>query len=120
DRLFEQCRRLLACRGYERHRIDRGGVCETLAQDGREGAQPAPTRHGEIRLTDPVVQSELDEASMKYKTRDEVKTPVGEGVVQGNFEVRQSGDTVEQCVLVRVPITDETRHLLGAASCLTP
>jgi len=57
---------------------------------------------------------------MKYKTRDEVKTPVGEGVVQGNFEVRQSGDTVEQCVLVRVPITDETRHLLGAASCLTP
>lgn len=54
------------------------------------------------------------------RTNDKVDTPFGDGVVQGNFEVRQGGETVEQCVLVRVPITDANRHALGTSKCMTP
>lgn len=54
------------------------------------------------------------------RTNDKVQTEYGEGVVQGNFEVVQGGEPVEQCVLVRVPITDENKHALGSSKCMTP
>lgn len=54
------------------------------------------------------------------KTNTKVKTPFGDGVVQGNFEVRQGDEPIEQCVLVRVPLMDANRHALGDSRCMTP
>lgn len=45
-----------------------------------------------------------------------VKTPIGEGVVQGRY--LKSGE--DEAVLVRIVITEENRHLLGSPSCMTP
>ena len=54
-------------------------------------------------------------------TNSKVKTPVGDGIVQGGFAVKDTqGDQVAAAVLVRVPVNDTTRAQLNKSHCLTP
>ena len=54
-------------------------------------------------------------------TNIKVKTPIGDGVCQGHFAVRDNNSQpAEERVLVRIPITEENQHLLGSSNCLTP
>lgn len=52
-------------------------------------------------------------------TNTKVKTPLGEGVSQGPFEIRQGEESVRG-VLVRLPVNDVTRVYLNQSHCLTP
>lgn len=50
-----------------------------------------------------------------------VSTPLGDGVLQGRFEVRDgSGSSVSDAMMVRLPINNATRRQLHASNCLTP
>lgn len=53
------------------------------------------------------------------QTNTKVITPLGEGIVQGRFEVKAGADAVTG-VLVRLPINDETRRHLKRSNCMTP
>lgn len=54
-------------------------------------------------------------------TNTQVITPLGKGVAQGPYEVRDGkGETVGRAVLVRLPINDVTRPALHQSNCLTP
>jgi len=53
------------------------------------------------------------------RTNDKVSTPLGSGIVQGGFMLKQLDDAI-RAVLVRVPLTDETRKRLKDANCMTP
>lgn len=52
-------------------------------------------------------------------TNSKVRTPLGEGVVQGGWAVRQTEEIV-RAVLVRIPLTDEIRKRLNDSNCMTP
>jgi len=49
-----------------------------------------------------------------------VKTPIGEGKCQGEFDgsILSLGDSA--AVLVRLPVNDATRDYLKQSNCLTP
>jgi hypothetical protein len=50
-----------------------------------------------------------------------VKTPIGDGVCQGRYAVRDAnGETVVESVLVRIRMNPENQHLLGSSNCMTP
>jgi hypothetical protein len=51
-----------------------------------------------------------------------VKTPIGEGVSQGRFQVLERGtdEVVEECVLVQFVVTDEIRPHMTQDCCMTP
>lgn len=49
-------------------------------------------------------------------TNNKVRTPLGEGVVQGNF----SASDAEPRLLVRMPVNETTKTALRLANCLTP
>jgi hypothetical protein len=54
-------------------------------------------------------------------TNAKVKTPIGDGIVQGGFAVKDAqGDQVAAAVLVRMPVNDITRAQLSKSHCLTP
>jgi hypothetical protein len=54
-------------------------------------------------------------------TNTKVKTPIGEGFVQGPFAVETvSGDPVVRGALVRLPVNDITRPHLNQSNCMTP
>jgi hypothetical protein len=54
-------------------------------------------------------------------TNTKIETPIGEGISQGSYAVRDStGEIVRQAVLVRLPVNDTTRAHLNEANCLTP
>lgn len=55
------------------------------------------------------------------RTNAKVSTPLGEGISQGPYVIRDSqGDVVSQAVLVRLPVNDQTRSHLNESNCLTP
>jgi hypothetical protein len=50
-----------------------------------------------------------------------IKTPIGEGISQGPFVVRNDqGEIITRAVLVRLPLNDQTRPHLSEANCRTP
>jgi len=54
-------------------------------------------------------------------TNVKVKTPIGEGMTQGRFTVRDGqSEAVVTGVLVRLPINDVTRSELNKSNCVTP
>lgn len=54
-------------------------------------------------------------------TNTKVVTPLGSGVVQGPYTVRDgAGETVVRAVLVRLPVNDMTRPALNRSNCVTP
>lgn len=55
----------------------------------------------------------------KLQTNAKVNTPVGEGVVQGGFTIRQLENEL-RAVLVRVPLSDAVREHLRETCCVTP
>lgn len=58
---------------------------------------------------------------MNQTTNTKIKTPLGEGIVQGAFTVKAAdGENVVQGALVRLPINDATRPYLTRSNCLTP
>lgn len=58
---------------------------------------------------------------MKYQVNQKVKTPLGEGIVQGAFAVEgKSGEGIITGVAVRLPVNDLTRDCLGQSNCMTP
>lgn len=52
-------------------------------------------------------------------TNQKVNTPIGSGVVQGQFMARADESVIVKA-LVRLPVNDVTRPQLGKAYCLTP
>lgn len=58
---------------------------------------------------------------MNLTTNTKVKTPIGEGMIQGAFAVQDGhGGNVVQGALVRLPINDSTRPHLNKSNCVTP
>ena len=58
---------------------------------------------------------------MNVMTNRKVKTPLGDGVVQGRFAIRDgNGGSVENAILVRLPINEVTRETLHRSNCITP
>lgn len=53
-------------------------------------------------------------------TNTKVKTPLGEGMVQGAFAIKANGEDVVQGALVCLPINDITRPHLNRSNCITP
>lgn len=53
------------------------------------------------------------------QTNEKVKTPLGEGRVQGGFMVKQMENSL-RAVLVRIPLTDAVRAQLAKPNCITP
>ena len=49
-----------------------------------------------------------------------VKTPIGDGMVQGAFAVNVGSEPVVKGVLVRLPINELTRTQMTQSNCLTP
>lgn len=52
----------------------------------------------------------------KPTVNSKVRTPLGEGVVQGKFDTA----TMADAYLVRLPINDQTRSMLQQSNCMTP
>lgn len=57
---------------------------------------------------------------MTITTNQKVKTPFGDGVVQGFFAVHSRDEQVVTGVAVRLPVNDLTRPELNKSNCLTP
>lgn len=54
-------------------------------------------------------------------TNLKVSTPLGSGIVQGPYAVRDgNGDLIGKALLVRLPINDMTRPELNRSNCVTP
>lgn len=54
-------------------------------------------------------------------TNTRVTTPLGEGIVQGGYLLKDAqGQPVAQALLVRLPVNDVTRAHLNQANCITP
>ena len=50
-----------------------------------------------------------------------VKTPLGEGHVQGSFEIQDgAGGSIVRAYLVRLPVNDITAPIMKQSHCLTP
>ena len=55
------------------------------------------------------------------KTNQKVITPIGDGVVQGGFEITDSaGNLIVAGVGVRLPVNDVTKSHLKKRYCITP
>lgn len=52
-------------------------------------------------------------------TNTKVRTPLGEGVVQGGYVVKQAENAI-RAVLVRIPLSDEVRRRMNDSNCMTP
>ncbi len=58
---------------------------------------------------------------MNLTTNTKVKTPLGEGMIQGAFAIQDThGGKVVQGALVRLPVNDTTRPHLNKSNCVTP
>jgi hypothetical protein len=54
-------------------------------------------------------------------TNQKVTTPIGEGISQGAFAIRDAnGELITHGTLVRMPVNDQTRVHLTQSNCLTP
>ena len=53
------------------------------------------------------------------RTNSKVRTPLGEGWVQGGFTVKQTEGAI-RAVLVRISLNDDVRKRLNDSNCITP
>lgn len=59
---------------------------------------------------------------MNVSLNQEVKTPMGDGIVRGYFAIESAdtGEEITKGISVRLPVNDITRPHLAEPSCMTP
>lgn len=58
---------------------------------------------------------------MNLSTNCKVKTPYGEGIVNGMFIINDNdGKEIARGIGVRMEVNDKTRQLLSLSNCVTP